>query len=80
MKIKILTTLICFLCFGLLNGNAQEETPKEQKKIIIVKKIIDENGNETVEKTVKTGIEADKYMEEVNIKGNGEKVEMGKKC
>ena len=62
MKLKILTTLICFLCIGLVSVHAQEETQKEQKKIVIVKKTVDENGNETVEKIVKEGAEAEAHM------------------
>jgi hypothetical protein len=73
MKIKILTTLICLLCIGLLNVNAQKENPKVEKKVVIVKKTVDENGNETVEKIVKEGEDANQYIEDLHIDKDGNK-------
>ena len=44
---------------------AQEtETPTVQKKVVIVKKTIDENGNETIEEKIYEGDEAEAYLKE----------------
>jgi len=67
MKIKILTTLVCFLCLGLVQVTAQEEVKKESKKIVIVTKIVDADGIETVERIVKVGAEADDYIKEMHV-------------
>lgn len=79
MKIRILTTLAFLLCFGLVNISAQEETPKEQKKIVIVKKTVDKDGNETIEKIVKEGAEADIFIEEhkdVDMEGGKKEIKV----
>ena len=42
----------------------QNEAPTVQKKVVIVKKIVDENGNETVEEKIYEGAEAEAYLKE----------------
>ena len=54
MKIKILFAL----AFSMFLGQGIAQTEKTEKKVVIVKKTIDDNGNETVEKTILTGEDA----------------------
>ena len=57
----LLMTVFCFSS----NAFAQAKTEKE---IVIVKKSIDADGNETEEKIILTGAEAEKYIKEQEIK------------
>lgn len=66
MKIKITNVLKATFVLSLLLINleayAQSEENEEQK-VVIVEKIVDENGNETVKEKVLTGEEAAAYLE-----------------
>ncbi len=64
LKRSILTLVLLVCTINLFAQNNPEEV---QKKIVIVKKMIDENGNETVEEVTLEGDEADAYMEELDI-------------
>jgi len=74
MNIKQSALLILALLLGGSNIFAQTDTTeKKAKKIVIVKKTMDENGNETVEKTVLEGDDAaDFELEEIDL-GEGHK-------
>jgi len=68
MKIFQLTLSSILIClFFATSTFAQAETEKE---IIIVKKIIDENGVEKEEKIILTGEEAEKYLKDNNVEVN----------
>lgn len=57
--LKIHITCILFLLGGLIfPNNVFAQQKKSSKKIVIVKKTVDENGNETVEKIIKEGDDA----------------------
>jgi len=74
MNIKQSIFLLLVLILGGNNIFAQTETTeKKAKKVVIVKKTLDENGNETVEKTVLEGDEAADFdLEEIDL-GEGKK-------
>ena len=61
-------TRLCFMMALLVASGtlfAQEsETPTTQKKVVIVKKTIDEDGNETIEEKIYEGEEAEAYLKE----------------
>lgn len=61
---KILFTLLLFtMGTAVIAQNADEDkNVKKEKKIVIIKKTIDEDGNEVVEKIVKEGDEADELI------------------
>ena len=71
LKPAILAILLG-MCVGTLL-HAQQESPEGEptKKIIIIKKTIDEDGNELVEKIVKEGKDAEDFHFE-SIDGDGE--------
>ena len=64
MKDRLSLTLLfaCLMAFGL---NSIEAQTKTDKKVVIVKKVVDADGKETVERIEATGEEADKYLEEL---------------
>lgn len=73
--VKLVTLILSGFLFVQLqaqdaNGNVEQ---KEEKKVIIIKKTIDENGKETTEKIVKEGDDAENIF---FIDDNGEKVEI----
>jgi hypothetical protein len=74
MNIKQSTLLIFALLLGGSNIFAQTETKeKTAKKVVIVKKTMDDNGNETVEKTILEGEEAANFdLESIDL-GEGKK-------
>lgn len=74
MNIKQFTLLILALLLGGSNIFAQTETKeKTAKKVVIVKKTMDDNGNETVEKTVLEGEDAADFdLESIDL-GEGKK-------
>lgn len=68
--------LLSAALFAVQAVNAQDEpTPekKEKIKMIMIKKTVDEDGNETVEKIVKEGSEADKFVWVEKGEGGDEK-------
>lgn len=66
IHLKLKFTFLVFLTFLLVNkSNGQDQSTK--KEIIIVKEIVDENGEKTTEETILTGKEAEAYMEENGI-------------
>ena len=73
--VKLVTLILSGFLFVQLqaqntNGNIEK---KEEKKVIIIKKTIDEDGNEVTEKIVKEGNDADNIF---FLDSNGEKVEI----
>jgi DNA-binding protein H-NS len=76
MKTAKLVTLILssflFVQLQAQNTNGNVET-KEEKKVIIIKKTIDENGKEVTEKIIKEGDDADNIF---FIDDNGKKIEI----
>lgn len=70
MKTVIYSLLLMLFSISLL---AQEQTI--EKKIVIVKEIIDDNGKVTTEEVTLTGAEADKYLEEQGVDIENEHVE-----
>lgn len=68
-KIQISWILILLGCFIFPNSSFAQTETKEKKQIVIVKKTIDKDGNEVVEKIIKEGKEAEdfdvaKYLKE----------------
>lgn len=91
MKIKKIQMTLLVLILGLIGSvqmsHAQSETiTKKEKKVIIVEKRVDENGEVTTEERVLEGEEAEEYMreqdleklleEEIDLKDLEEKIEM----
>lgn len=76
MNIKQSALLILALLVGGSSIFAQTEiTEKKAKKIVIVKKTMDENGNETVEKKVLEGDDAKDFeLEEIDLGEGGKKI------
>lgn len=62
---KYTLILIMTMLFSSFSSFAQEET----KKVIIIKKVKDENGKVTTEKTKASGVAADKLLEELKKDG-----------
>jgi membrane-associated protease RseP (regulator of RpoE activity) len=68
-KIQITWVLLLWGCFIFPNTSFSQTETNEQKQIVIVKKTIDQDGNEVVEKIIKKGKEAEdfdvaKYLKE----------------
>ncbi|MFK8009629.1 MAG: PDZ domain-containing protein [Saprospiraceae bacterium] len=68
-KIQISWVLILLGCFIFPNSSFAQTETKEKKQIVIVKKTIDKDGNEVVERIIKEGKEAEdfdvaKYLKE----------------
>ena len=76
MNIKQSTLLILALLLGGSSIFAQTETKeKAAKKVVIVKKTIDDNGNETVEKTVLEGEDAADFdLESIDLDEGKKKI------
>ena len=57
------TYLLAFMAIFFISGNiiAQEKTKIEHKKVVIIKKTIDEDGNEVIEKIIKEGDAAEDF-------------------
>lgn len=62
---KYTLILILAMLFSSFSSFAQEET----KKVIIIKKVKDENGKVTTEETKASGVDADKLLEELKKDG-----------
>jgi len=60
-KIQITWILLLLGCFIFPNNSFSQTETKEKKQIVIVKKTIDKDGNEVVEKIVKEGKEAEDF-------------------
>jgi C-terminal processing protease CtpA/Prc len=58
---------IAFAAMGTAAFAQQTETPKQETKVTIIKKTIDENGVETVEKIERSSFENIQELEDVNI-------------
>jgi len=73
-----LVILLAFLtAFGINTLEAQTKSDKPEKKVIIIKKIIDENGKETVERIEASGTDADKYLKTLeSMEGVGEHIDI----
>lgn len=74
-SVKLVTLILSGFLFVQLqaqdaNGNVEK---KEERKVVIIKKTIDEDGNEVTEKIVKEGGEADDI---IFIDNNGEQMEI----
>ena len=68
-KIQITWILLLLGCFIFPNNSFAQSEKKEKKQVVIIKKTIDKDGNEIVEKIVKEGKEAEdfdvaKYLKE----------------
>lgn len=68
-KIQITWILLLLGCFIFPNNSFAQSEKKEKKQVVIIKKTIDKDGNEVVEKIVKEGKEAEdfdvaKYLKE----------------
>lgn len=68
-KIQIPLILLLLGCFIFPSSSFAQKETKEKKQVVIVKKTIDKDGNEVVEKIIKEGKEAEdfdvaKYLEE----------------
>lgn len=60
-KIQITWILLLLGCFIFPNSSFSQTETKEKKQIVIVKKTMDKDGNEVVEKIVKEGKEAENF-------------------
>ncbi|MFK7773665.1 MAG: PDZ domain-containing protein [Saprospiraceae bacterium] len=60
-RIQISWILLLLGCFILPNNSLAQTETKEEKQVVIVKKTIDKDGNEVVEKIVKEGKEAEDF-------------------
>ncbi len=58
-KLNLFSLIMVSLLFGSLQLYAQQESPTDQNKIVIIKKYTDENGVTTIEKIIKDGDELD---------------------
>lgn len=68
-KIQITWILLLLGCFIFPNNSFSQTETKEKKQVVIVKKTMDKDGNEVVEKIIKEGKEAEdfdiaKYLKE----------------
>ncbi len=71
-KLSFVFFLAVISAFGI---NTLEAQSKSEKKVTIVKKVIDKDGKETIERIEVSGDEADKYLEEMKSeKMSGEKI------
>jgi len=68
----LLTMLVAIFC-GSFSVTAQETT---QKKVVVIKKIKDENGKVTTEEIEASGDEADKLLEELKKDGSLEGIDI----
>jgi len=68
----LFTLLICFGFFSISSSFGQEET----KKVIVVKKIIDENGKTTTHREEATGKDADALIKKLKEDGSLEGVDI----
>ena len=80
-KIQISWVLLLLGCFIFPNSSFAQTETKEKKQIVIVKKTIDKDGNEVVEKIIKEGKEAEdfdvaKYLKEDEHGANNVNVEV----
>lgn len=60
-KIQITWVLLLLGCFIFPNSSFAQSEKKEKKQVVIVKKTIDKDGNEVVEKIIKEGKEAEEF-------------------
>jgi len=65
---KNIQSALLILCVLLCFNSTAFAQAQSQKEIVIVKKTIDENGNEVEEKIVLTGEDAEKYLKENSVK------------
>jgi membrane-associated protease RseP (regulator of RpoE activity) len=80
-KIQITWILLLLGCFIFPNNSFAQSEKKEKKQVVIIKKTIDKDGNEVVEKIVKEGKEAEdfdvaKYLKEGDEKPADEEREI----
>lgn len=68
----LFTILICFGFFSISSTFGQEET----KKVIVVKKIVDENGQTTTQREEASGAEADALIKKLKEDGSLEGVDI----
>ncbi|MDF1698116.1 MAG: PDZ domain-containing protein [Saprospiraceae bacterium] len=68
----ILTFMLCIGYFGIHNSFGQEET----KKVIVVKKVIDENGKETIKKEEASGKDAEALLKKMKEEGKLEGIDI----
>jgi len=66
-KRYILLTIAAFLCTLAMQPIQAQKEMKKQTKVVVVKKTIDKDGNETVEKIVSGGKDIDDLLKEMNI-------------
>ena len=66
---KIIALLLVALFAAQIVQAQDDKVPKKEVKMIMIKKTVDENGNETVEKIVKEGAEAEEF---IWVDGDGE--------
>lgn len=69
--------ILAFVCAISVSEISAQEKAKEQK-VVIIEKEVDENGKVTEKKVVKTGAEAEAYIEEME-KNKGDEAGEGKK-
>jgi hypothetical protein len=69
-KIHLLTTL--FVCLGFIALTAQTSESKEdtRKRVIVIKKSIDKNGEKQIDKIIAEGTEADNLIKEFEVDGD----------
>jgi membrane-associated protease RseP (regulator of RpoE activity) len=80
-KIQVTWVLLLLGCFIFPNSSFSQTETKDKKQIVIVKKTIDKDGNEVVEKIVKEGKEAEdfdvaKYLKEDELGATNVNVEV----
>jgi len=62
---KNLTFIFFLALISAFSINSLEAQSKSEKKVTIVKKVIDKDGKETIERIEATGAEAEKYLQEL---------------
>ncbi len=77
LKSQLTIFLAAILCAYTVDGLSQNENPASVKEVIIIKKSIDENGNESVEKSVFKGDEiSDEELEKMMESEIGSEVDV----
>jgi len=73
--LKNLSLVFCLALISAFGINTLEAQTKNEKKITIIKKVIDKDGKETVERIEASGAEANKYLKELKS-ADGEHIDI----
>ncbi len=74
---KNLSFVFLLALISAIGINTLEAQSKAEKKVTIIKKMVDKDGNETIERIEASGDEADKYLKEVeSMEGVGDHIDI----